>query len=531
MRLRSPSSALLWLPLALLAAVLAAVGLGPVADWTGTGPSSACADEEGDDGKGEEKGKDDGTEPGDDLGDKHVSFAEEVNKAIEEGVNWLWAKPKFFSERKNTFAHWGLVKGSRIYGGGDGPQYRHPAGPTALALYTLLKCGVDPKDHVIEKGFNWLREVHRITPEWDGVDGQGFSWRHTECASSYELSVMILALTAKYDAAKKTSATRKKKLRIRDKDDREWLFEMVDALIHRRGQPEESPTEDGKLGWRYNMPIVKKSGGNRNWTRGKHRSPPHANQDMSSTQLGALALASAQRFGVRVPAAVWQDIIKFTLDHQEKEGPEHKRHVPGYIPDRYGKKEFIDHARGFAYIKGSPDGSEGIATGSITGCGISNLLLAREMLAKDKKARKKFMESGELKIVDTAILDGLAWLDRNWSSFTNTRSKYGYHIYYLYCVERTMDLLGKRLIGKRLWYPEGAREILKRQKRLKVQIPNKRKGARSADGVYWETGSTHEPKDVLDTCFALLYLKRATKGLTPGGPVVTGGPGAPGDTR
>jgi hypothetical protein len=250
---------------------------------------------------------------------------------------------------------------------------------------------------------------------------------------------------------------------------------------------------------------------------------------MSSTQLAALALFSAQRFGVKVPVQIWQDIVEFTLSHQEEDGPEHKRHVPGYVPDRYGPNEFIDHARGFMYIKGSPDRSEGKATGSMTACGVANLLIAREMIAQDKKVREDFVNSGMLKKVDTAIYDGLAWLDRNWSSFSNPKSQYGYHIYYLYCVERTMDLLDKRLLGRRLWYPEGAKEILARQKPLRVKVPGKR-GEEEADGVFWNTDATHDPKDVLDTCFALLYLKRATKGMLPG-PVVTGGSGGASESR
>jgi len=271
------------------------------------------------------------------------------------------------------------------------------------------------------------------------------------------------------------------------------------------------------------------SGGKRRWNRKSHKGHI-ANQDLSSTQFAALALFSAQRFGIKVPVQVWKDILAFTLSHQEEKGPEHKRHVPGYIPDRYGKKEWIDHARGFMYIKGSPEGSEGKATGSMTGCGIANLLITREMIAKYKKARQWFMDSGMLKTVDTAIFDGLAWLDVHWSSYTNTHSRYGYHIYYLYCVERTMDILGKRLIGTRLWYPLGAKEILKRQKKAKSKIQMKR-GSRMEESVYWMTNATHEPKDVLDTCFALLYLKRATKGLVPPTGVITGGEGAPRDGR
>lgn len=246
-----------------------------------------------------------------------------------------------------------------------------------------------------------------------------------------------------------------------------------------------------------------------------------------------MALFSAQRFGVKVPVQVWKDILTLTLSHQEEEGPEHERHMPGYIPDRYSKKDFIDHARGFMYIKGSPEGHEGKATGSMTGCGLTNLLIVREMIAKDKKARAWFIESGMLKKVDQCIFDGLAWLDLHWSSFTNPNGG-NYHVYYLYCLERTMDILGKRLIGKRLWYPAGAKELLARQKKAekKSRVLDKKGRERMEASVFWNTNSSLDPKDVIDTCFALLYLKRATQGLAPPPTgAVTGGSGEAGDGR
>ncbi len=474
--------------------------------------------------------EDEGKEEGDDLGDKEVSFHEQVNRAITEGVNWLLAKPDYFTERDTEFAHFGLVKGTRIYGGGDGPQYRHPAGPTALALYTLLKCDVDPDHPVIQKGFNWLRETHVITERWDGTDGQGNSWNHTQAGSAYEISAIILALTAKYDSYKKTSASKsaasKGKLKIRNPDDKEWLEKLVEGLIGRRGNPAEGTPEKERLGWRYNTPVLT-LGGRSRWTR-NGSVPPHANQDLSSTQLAALALYSAQRFGVKVDPQVWFDIVTFTLDHQEPDGPEYERHNPGYQGHNYGAIK--DKSRGFVYIKGSTDGSEGIATGSMTACGMANILIAREALAQDNRARKQLVDSGLLKQMDTSLYDALAWLDTHWSSFTNPSSRYGYHIYYLYCVERAMDILGKQLVGKRLWYPLGAQEILSRQQRATVQVPQMKRGTEEMPGVFWMTDSTHEPKDVLDTCFALLYLKRATHGLVPGG-VVTGGEGAGRDGR
>ncbi|MDF1700906.1 MAG: hypothetical protein P1V36_07080 [Planctomycetota bacterium] len=482
---------------------------GPARPWL----ASAFAEEpEGDEKKG------DGTEEGDDLGDKHVPFSEQVNKAIEQGVNWLLAKPDRFSDRKNEFVHYGRINSPTLYGGGTGPGYGHPAGATALAVYTLLKCGVSPKHEVVKKGLAWLREKHRITEKYDYFNGRGSTWDHTEAGSSYELSAMILALTAKYDAFKKTSgskaAKRKGKLKIRDRDDREWLTDMVNALIERRGMPVDGAPRDERIGWRYNVPTVTRTGGSGGWTRTGNKTPPHGNQDLSSTQLAALALFSAQRFGIKVPVEVWSDILEFTLKQQDEDGPEVERHVPGFVSERYGGKP-KDKARGFAYIKGSPHGSEGVATGSMTACGIANVLICREMLAKDKKMRKKMLASGELKKLDTSIFDGLAWLDKNWSSFRNPKTRYGYHVYYLYCVERTMDIIGKRLIGKRMWYPAGAKELLKLQKPKRVNVPDVKGRKNEKDGVFWKTDSTHDPKDVLDTCFALLYLKRATRGLTP----------------
>ena len=219
-------------------------------------------------------------------------------------ANWLLARPDFGSMGKFAFAHWGLTDAPRFYGGRKGLKYQNPAGPTALALYTLLKCGVSPKDEIIQKGFNWIREKHKITKKWEGEAAgplEGRVWRHTDAASSYELSVMLLALTAKYDQYKKTSATKRaakqKKLRIKNKDDREWLFEMVDGLIKRRGigQPNASRTE--KLGWRYNAPEMKWGSSRGGFqTRPAQKALPEGNQDMSSTQLATMALFSIRHF-------------------------------------------------------------------------------------------------------------------------------------------------------------------------------------------------------------------------------------------
>ncbi len=524
-----------------------------------------------DDDDGEEPVDDGGEEDNPDLGERNVPFTEQVNRAIELGVKWLRAKPKLFDIPDSEGlkgAHWGLVKGTKIYGGGDGPQYRHPAGPTALALYTLLKCGVSPKDPVVKRGFDWLRSFHQLTEEWDANDAGGKTrhWTHTIAGSSYELSAMILALTARYDPRKKSATTRsarsKGRLKIKDKGDRIWLQQLVTALVARRGQPLEEPfkldkstiqrianpeKEQGppepdedqlppreeRLGWRYNTPNLnlvhmrKSSKGTSTDGMGRVvRIPPNANQDLSSTQLAALALFSAQQFKMKIPPQVWIDVAEFTLSCQEAEGPEHKRHDPVLSGGGYAVP--TDHARGFVYIQGSPDNTEGIATGSMTACGIANLLMAKEASAMTKKGRKLWTASGLDAKLHTAIWDGIAWLDRNWSPFRNTNSRYGYPVYYLYAVEREQDLRGKELVGKHLWYRDGALELLKRLKKAKVSDPIDTR-APEQDAAFWMTNTTHEPKDVLDTCFALLFLKRATKDMVPA--PITPGDAPPVDNR
>ena len=58
---------------------------------------------------------------------------------------------------------------------------------------------------------------------------------------------------------------------------------------------------------------------------------------------------------------------------------------------------------------------------------------------------------------------------------------------YLYGLERVGDLTSRHLIGKHDWYREGAEYLLRRQ---------------MVSGG-WGGG-------ILDTCFALLFLKRST---------------------
>ena len=103
---------------------------------------------------------------------------------------------------------------------------------------------------------------------------------------------------------------------------------------------------------------------------------------------------------------------------------------------------------------------------------------------------------------DKVVQDGMAWLAANFSVTENVGppqtakgAKNGWLYYYLYAIERAGMLYDTAMIGQHDWYLEGARVLLDAQK---------------GDGS-WDGSHTKQP--TWDTCFAILFLKRATRRL------------------
>ena len=401
---------------------------------------------------------------GGDFYEGETTFSgKQVDVAIQKGVAWL-------KKRQGRDGSWGAIKFNATYAGGQGASEGMPAGPTALALYALLKCKGSVKDPAIVKGFRYLEKHHRLP------------------ASSYETSMLLLAVTATADPYKLTSSAKKRRTKPKLTGRyRGWAVKLVDHLVDKREA----------RGWRYNI------------RRGK--TPVGGNEDLSSTQLAALALFSAHRLGIRVKLRVWEDILAFTLAQQADEGAR-----VTYRDPIDPKRERVARARGFAYIKGAQDADESKPRGGMTACGLANLEMARFVLSGGGERRAKWDARDDAARVQEAIFDGLAWLDANWSPFEDPRAerKNVYHVYWLYALERAMDLLDLRLVGRHAWYSEMGQQLLNRQNR---------------EG-HWDVRRARGGHDVLDTGFALLFLKRATKGAIPFGSV-TGGRNAPVDNR
>ncbi len=94
------------------------------------------------------------------------------------------------------------------------------------------------------------------------------------------------------------------------------------------------------------------------------------------------------------------------------------------------------------------------------------------------------------------VKEGVEWLTAHWSL--------GGGYYYLYGLERAGVLCDVDAFGDHAWYPEGTRHLLKNQN------PD------GSWGKYKEEKDQH--KMVWDTCFAILFLRRATRPLVYSGP-------------
>lgn len=446
----------------LLLLLLALLGLATLPP--GVGPAQA------EEGGAEEEGAEE--EGGGDFYEGETTFsAKQVGDAIDKGVAWL-------KKRQQSSGTWGAIRFNSTYGGDKQSQDGYEAGPTALALYTLLKCKAKLNDPAVVKGFKYMEDNYYKPP------------------SSYETSMLLLAVTATADPIKqlKKSDKQKEKLKLPGKYVT-WARKLVDHLLDKRQA----------RGWRYN------------YERGSSNAPPGGPEDLSSTQLAALALFAAHRVGIKVKNQVWEDILSFSLEQQEADGPE-----VVYTDPVDAKSKRTARARGFAYIRAhTADAEESSSTGGMTACGLANIEMARFILTDGGEKREAWDKRPDAQKVQTAIFDGLAWLDKHWSPFEDPfkRQKNVYHIYWLYALERAMDLLDLRLVGNHNWYNEMGQELLNRQ----------------LSGGQWDLGrggaNGGGGHDVLDTCFALLFLKRATKGQIPFGNVTGGTEAPPVDNR
>jgi len=198
-------------------------------------------------------------------------------------------------------------------------------------------------------------------------------------------------------------------------------------------------------------------------------------RDVSATVFTLLGLVKASRAGYAVRSSLFQDASKFLCDLQERK------------PDLTTGEGGL--ARGFPYGTGRTRDAVHVSGGT-TAAGLASLHLCR------LECRRLGVEPDRR--LEAAIRDAELWLDQNWQIDRNPKAHH-YHYCYLYALERIGSLSGLETIGAHPWYREGAEYLLAEQ--------DAKKGK-------WIDTTSCGPKDVLGTCFALLFLKRATRAVT-----------------
>jgi len=201
----------------------------------------------------------------------------------------------------------------------------------------------------------------------------------------------------------------------------------------------------------------------------RHRSEgPAGGGDNSVTAYAIQGLLAARRAGVEVEREGLERGRRWWLRCQNPDG--------GW---GYGEYGALDQS-GAEKLRTSSNSSYGSATAS----GLASVAALAELLGPDAGST-------------AAIRRGVDWMAANFSVSANPRKAPGFsHLHWFVAAGRAGALLGLERFGPREWYAEGADALL---------------AAQQPDGAWrLEEGEfmARERRDVLDTCLAILFLRR-----------------------
>ena len=230
--------------------------------------------------------------------------------------------------------------------------------------------------------------------------------------------------------------------------------------------------------------------------------------DNSNSQYAVLGLKAGSRMGVDVPdQKIWQEVAEYFIAIQDATGVKIPRKPPAinpadgkyFFPPQYTETQPEDAARGWGYLPKINQGHP--VTGAMTTAALAALVMAQSQLHEAGVLKRNEELAGK---INRSLADGMAWLGHYFAVDKNPRPDNGsvnWHYYYLYGLERAGVLCQTEYFGQHPWYVEGAKFLCSKQQ---------------ADGHWLGTDKNHGfptgPNDQLitDTCFALLFLKRAT---------------------
>jgi hypothetical protein len=321
-------------------------------------------------------------------------------------------------------------------------------GATCLALDALIHSGLEVKDSAIRNGFA--------------------SMQGRRSSQSYDCALQLVAIEAKYVPSQGfDNAVVFSEDKARDqiasgisKEDKDHATELAQSLMDCQGK-------HGSFGYT-------KAGDEPN---------------LSSMQYALLGLKSASRMGVNIPSEVWKRAFLAVQSSAVQAG------VPTEIGlmwrgDAKESRNIAPTAWPY-YVpaQGQKPGASTLTSTMVTAA-LTSIALCRSELLR----AKEWTDSLEAKANDL-IWGGMAWIRSHFSLRAAKPEGVWWGpamvYYYLYSLERAAVLLGIESIDSHDWYLEGAEVLVSAQK---------------GDGR-WE-GLHNTP--VVDTAFALLFLKRAT---------------------
>jgi hypothetical protein len=424
----------------------------------------------------------DGEPPAGDL--DRAEFESRVNAAIERGAAWLK------TQQRNDGSYPRFA--DRLNPGTYDPM---DLGLIALVALTLAHCGVPADDDSIQRAFRWCQS------EYSKMKKNGK-------VMVYAAATLLMALDAIHNQAVPEPEVKRDRYGAPvppakpppckyTAASKAWVEELVAFLVKSQVLP--------CGGWRYpDNPVGSVEGAT----------------DLSNTQYAILGLDAAARCGFSAPEETWRKAAEYALTEQEEEGietpvyMENESWKPGDDPAKRLVEAAQVQAKGWSYL---PDRTEP-PTGAMTCAGITILAVAKERLWALKKLDPAFSRK-----LDGGILSGLGWLSEHFTVEDNPDPPAQWHYYYLYGLERVGAKTGVRWIGTNDWYRAGADHLL---------------AAQTPEGGWPESAMLGKPADhtesaITQTCFALLFLKRATRRpwipVTP--PVLTGSGEPPADNR